>query len=158
MKVNILFDNPKEIRSGYLNIDPFCSENDNKLVRRDDIKNLTCVDDAECEEIQAIDVLDYFSGQDTLKMLESWVKKLSHNSLFVIQFTDMYLLNKAILSRNLTLEEANELMHGKQTKGWLTRRSTLSAEYMSRLLEKLGLKITLKRINGIKVIIKARRV
>lgn len=158
MKLNLLFDNPQGVRGGYINLDPLCQdESTSNFFRREDIKTLDCIDDAECEEIMAIDVIDYFKAEDAKELVGIWAKKLKHGGLIVLGFIDVYQLTKTILGRSIDINKTNELMHGKQDKGWKTIRSSLSMEYVTNLLEGHGFHILSKRFNGYNAIVKARR-
>ena len=148
-----MFDNPAGLRNGYLNLDPLGADE-----YRGDIQNLDVVaDDGECEAVLAMSVLDYFPPSASHRLIQHWSKKLEHFGTLTVSFTDMYRLAKAITNRNVNLKEANELLHGKQEKGWQIRRSTLSMDIMTEFMHDCGLQILSKRYEGYNAIVKARR-
>ncbi len=153
MKLNLLFDNPAGLRNGYINLDPLGGD-----TYRGDIQNLDSVaDDGECNDILAINVLDYFNPEASQRLLQHWTKKLSHSGTLTIAIVDIYRLAKAVISRNVNLQEANLILHGKQEKGWQIRRATLSMGHLTDYLHSCGLKILSKRFDGYNAIVKARR-
>jgi hypothetical protein len=156
MKVNLLLDDPANVRTEYLNIDPFAQMHTEILVR-DDLKKLARVCDAECEELLALNIIDYFPPQEINEVITNWIRKLRHHGLITISFTELYLLVKDIKDRGLNLEEANLAIHGNQQKPWRVRRCTPSMEYIMDLLKSNNIKILSKRLIGHTAIIKGMR-
>jgi hypothetical protein len=154
MKVNLLQDS-SDIRQGYKNIDPLGALS--KEVIRDSLKELTSVDDGEAEEIVALDVVDYYTPEEAIKMIQTWAKKIAHGGTLTVGFTDIYRLTKSIVNRAYDFEEANVRLHGKQDKPWHVRRCTLSMDFVSVILTTVGFKILFKRFDNEKGIIKAIR-
>lgn len=156
MKINLVLDNPSAIKEGYLNIDPLAPLGKTNLTR-DTFQELREVDDAEAEEIIALDIIDYFSPIEIMTFLDIWVKKLKHGGIITLGFVDIYQLCKAVIAREINLQEANVELHGNQTKPWKTRRATMSIDFIAKALEARGLKIINKRLNAGKAIVKAGR-
>jgi hypothetical protein len=157
MKLNLLLDNAKGVREEYLNLDPFAEPGKDTSYKRSNLKELSEADDGEVEELIAIDVIDYYPPTEVNELLSIWSRKLAHGGSITIGFTDLYQLVKAVACRILNLEEANTAFHGVQDKAWRIRRSTLSIDYVAKVLESLGLRIKTKRLYSNKAVIKAVR-
>ena len=151
MKVNLLINNPAGIRPDCMNIDPTANGSDSRV--QDDLYKLSTVDDAECEELIAMDIVDYLEPKGLDELITGWVKKLKHNGILTIGFMDMYQMCKVILGRLVELEQANYMLHGTG----VVRRSTMSMNFVAALLTEKGLKVLSKRIVSCKAIIKAVR-
>jgi hypothetical protein len=157
MKLNLLLDNKFHTREGYLNLDPFANTGEGEIRKRANLKELNEVDDGEVEDLIAIDVIDYYPPVEVNQMLTLWSRKLKHGGSITIGFTDLYQLVKAVSSRVLNLEEANAAFHGTQETPWRIRRSTLSIDYVAKVLESTGLRIKIKRLYSNKAIVRAAR-
>jgi hypothetical protein len=156
MKLCLMLDSKEYVREGYTNIDPFAPTED-KLRVRHDIKQLSLADDGEVEEILALDVISYFSLQETKELMLNWVRKLKHHGTITIGFYDLYTTCKLIGGRVFDLETSNVILYGKQDKPWHIRRNIMSLEDMTRLLEAYGLNILQKKIEAGTAFIKAQR-
>tara|TARA_Y100000310_G_C20361908_1_gene659402 strand:+ start:281 stop:727 length:447 start_codon:yes stop_codon:yes gene_type:complete len=147
MKINILIGGAD--KNGYLNI---------SALKDLEIRNLDeYVDNAECFEIIAEDIVDYMPKQELSKVLDNWVGKLRHQGMIVIGGTDVYEVCKMFAQEALSLEELNNLMHGEQSQGWDVRLNQLTLQQMCNELESRGLKVLKKRINGFKFSVEAER-
>jgi|TARA_R100000808_G_scaffold2804_3_gene10529 predicted SAM-dependent methyltransferase len=147
MKVNLTIGGAK--KSGYLNID---------ALENLEIRNLDeYVDNAECFEIIADDVIDYLPRQEISVVIDNWVSKLRHQGTIVIGGTDAYEVCKMFSQNAIDLQELNNLFHGQQTQEWDVRLNQLTLQTVSEELEKRGLKTLKKRINGFKFSVEAER-
>ena len=147
MKINILIGGAD--KNGYLNI---------SALKDLEIRNLDeYVDNAECFEIIAEDIVDYMPKQELSKVLDNCVGKLRHQGMIVIGGTDVYEGCKMFAQEALSLEELNNLMHGEQSQGWDVRLNQLTLQQMCNELESRGLKVLKKRINGFKFSVEAER-
>jgi len=147
MKINITIGGAD--KNGYLNI---------SALKDLEIRNLDeYVDNAECFEIIAEDIVDYMPKQELSKVLDNWVGKLRHQGMIVIGGTDVYEVCKMFAQEALSLEELNNLMHGEQSQGWDVRLNQLTLQQMCNELEGRGLKVLKKRINGFKFSVEAER-
>ena len=147
MKVNLTIGGAK--KSGYLNID---------ALENLEIRNLDeYVDNAECFEIIADDVIDYLPRQEISVVIDNWVSKLRHQGTIVIGGTDAYEVCKMFSQNAIDLQELNNLFHGQQTQEWDVRLNQLTLQTVSEELEKRGLKTLKKRINGFKFSVDAER-
>ena len=147
MKINILIGGAD--KNGYLNI---CALKDLEIRNLDEY-----VDNAECFEIIAEDIVDYMPKQELPQVLDNWVSKLRHQGTIVIGGTDVYEVCKMFAQEALSLEELNNLMHGEQSQGWDVRLNQLTLQQMCSELEGRGLKVLKKRINGFKFSVEAER-
>ena len=157
MKINLLLDEPDKTRQGYMNIDQYTNTEKEGFLVRDNLKELSSIDDGECEEVLALNILEYFPPQDTDNLINCWARKLQHGGLLVLGFTDIYQLVTAITTRALDISNANTVLHGVQDKPWNTKKTSLSMELLTKLLEAKGLKIYYKRLQDTQAIIKAAR-
>ena len=96
MRINLLLNNKENIRQGYLNIDPFADEKDDR-VKGDCINLDKYVCDGEAEEIVAYNILEYYPSESISQIMPNWLKKLSHKGIVVIACTDIDLIAKAII-------------------------------------------------------------
>ncbi len=159
MKINLLIDNPGDYKNGYNNIDPFAPETNGDLRLKSDISNLdSLVDDGEANEILALEILEYFPGNVIDDILQNWLKKLAHGGILTISGVDFTEIARGFLSSNLSLEDVNELLLGKQEKSWQTKKSVFTLLKLVEVFEGLGYKILKKRIYNYRAIISIQRV
>lgn len=155
MKLNLLL-NSNETLNNYINIHPF--DDSNGKVKGDITKLDFVADDGECEEIRAIDILEYFYAWQTDDIIEGWVKKLRIGGKLILSFAEMYEVANNIAHYTISMKKANYYLFGKQESTWDTKKCSLSIVQMSQFLEGLGLKIRLKRIKDAQGIIIAERI
>lgn len=158
MKVNLLLDNPKDILNGYINIDPLKGPvNDERLDG-----DITCldayIDDAEAEEILAIDVLDYYQMGVADDILNNWIKKLKIGGELVISCVDLREVTRLYEKGTLNFIEINRLLHGDQDKDWNFRKCSLTLEMLIAVLKSRELKIITAKIDNLKAIVRCKRV
>lgn len=157
MKLNLLRNSP-DTMSGYINIDAFGGDDPNK--KQGDVTNLdTIVCDAEAEEIIARDVIDFLPPIVVNRVIDHWIKKLSHGGKLVIGGIDMYDVCKAVASYALPPTDASIMLHGEQepTKGWNIRKSTANMSDVVQLLKAKGLNIISKRCANYRFSVVAER-
>lgn len=147
MKINITIGGSE--KSGYLNID---------ALKDLEIRNLDeYVDPAECFEIVAEDIVDYIPKQELSSVIDNWVSKLRHQGTIVVGGTDAFEVCKMFSQNSINLVELNTLLHGEQSQGWDVRLNQLTLEAVCEELEKRGLRLLKKRINGFKFSVEAER-
>ena len=155
-KINLLYGSGDVLHT-HLNLDPFTAEETDTLIRAD-IKNLNdFVDDAEAQEIIALDVIDYIPLMDINKVIEHWVSKLRHGGSLIIGGVDLFEVSKAFAQYRLDITEANQLIHGEQSKPYLVKRVNFSTMGLSDYLSALGLSLQKKRVNNFHMTIEAVR-
>jgi|TARA_R110002020_G_scaffold248502_1_gene462526 hypothetical protein len=156
VKINLLYGSGDLLHT-HLNLDPFTPDETNILVRAD-VKNLdNFVDDAEAQEIIALDVIDYIPLTEINKVIGHWVSKLGHGGSLIIGGTDLFEVSKAFSQYRLDITEANKLIHGEQYKPYLIKRVNFTALGLADYLESLGLKLQKKRVNNYRITIEAIR-
>lgn len=156
MKVNLLLsgDGP---RSGFLNIDPFAPPDD-ALKTRGDICNLDeYVDDAECDELIALDVLDFLPSPELDNVLDNWIRKIRHGGTIVIGGVDIREVANGLIRQELTLEQANKLLYGTQTAPFDYRKASLTLQKLVEIFQARGFKILQKRVSDFFYHVKAER-
>tara|TARA_R110002020_G_scaffold349104_1_gene562739 strand:- start:252 stop:716 length:465 start_codon:yes stop_codon:yes gene_type:complete len=153
MKIRITVGE-KEKLNGYLNIDPIAKFDDLSI----DIRNLDdAVSDAECTEIISDGVIDFLNRQDLVVAMKNWVKKMRHGGKIVVTSIDALEVAKSFSRKKIDIEVFNRAIHGNFTEGWDVFLSHTTMEELSSLLGSLGLIVTKERINGIKLIVEAKR-
>ena len=113
-----------------------------------DLSEVASLDDAAYEEILVGDCLDFIEHRD--EFLKELVKKLRYGGKIIVAGADIYEISRAIMNRNLSLEEINSTIYDG-------RYSISSVFDMTRKIQKLGLKPTHKRANDFKYTIIAER-
>lgn len=153
MKIRITVGE-KEKLNGYINIDPI-TKFDGLSV---DVRNLdSVVSDAECTEIISEGVIDFLNREDFVLAINNWVKKMRHGGKIVVTSIDALEVAKSFSRKKIDIEVFNAAMHGGFSEGWDIFLSHTTLEELSSVLERFGLIITKKRINGIKLIVEAKR-
>lgn len=156
MRINLLIDNPKDVRNGYLNIDPFATGADSRLqANLSDLDRIVC--NGEALEIVASDILGYFPAQQVDEVMAHWIGKLAHGGTIAITEIDLKEIGKKYLANVLSLNEANDLIHGLQTQPWQLRKSSFTLQVLVEVMQNLGLKILTKRIQNNRATIVAQR-
>lgn len=157
MKLNLILDNPNAVLSGYTNIDPFADENDKKRIKND-VSNLdNIVDDSECEEIRAVEVIEYYQRPDMDRMLSHWIKKLKRGGILTVIDVDLYNACRLYAAQAIDTKIINELLHGMQEKNWDYRKVNISLEDVQKYLESKSMSILSSKIVGLKFVIKAEK-
>lgn len=157
MKVNLLIDNPRDVRNGYLNIDPYASDTEQDRLRGD-LSNIShSVDDAEASEIVAVGVLSYYPGSLVNDIVSGWVKKLAVGGTITISAVDHNQVAHRLHGQHITAEQANELLHGRQEKDWDIIKSSFPIQRLIDVLKAQGLQIVQKRFRDCEAIVTARR-
>ncbi len=144
----------KSSMNGYLNLDPAPIDPNSQPAFTGSFTNLSAlVEDSECTEILADDILDYIVAKNIHPSLEYWTKLLRHGGKLIVGGTDLYEVAKAIVNQSLKIREANELIHGTS----IQHISQISMLDLCELIKSLGLNIIVKRTNGFKMVIEAVR-
>lgn len=158
MKLNLLIDNPGDVRSGYVNVDPLAPESSPDGRVRAHLHDLSVVvDDGEAAEIVALDVLDYFPQAQADDVLSGWLKKLAHGGRLTIGVVDLKEVARGVVQHTLSAEDVNELLHGKQEQPWQFRKASYTAGQLAEVLGNLGYKILARRVQGHRAVITVER-
>lgn len=157
MKVNLLIDNPN-VLSGYLNLDPCVMEPGDARIKSD-ISNLdNYVDDNECEEIRAHEVLTYFDSNKVDAILDNWIKKLRINGIIHICDVDMEEAYKGYKRGDFELLKLNEILFGGQDRKWNLRKCGLTITALEDAFKAKGLKVTKKYFQDYNFVIEGKRI
>ena len=153
MKIRITVGE-KEKLNGYTNIDPITKFDDISI----DIRNLDgFISDAECTEIISEGVIDFLNREDFVLAINNWVKKMRHGGKIIVTSIDALEVAKSFSRKEIDVEVFNKAIHGNFSSVWDVLLNHTTLEELSSILEKLGLTVTKKRINGIKLIVEAER-
>lgn len=100
----------------------------------------------ELSELEVLDIIEFIPRQMFDQVLSYWVSRLAHKGRIIISFVDLYTVSRLFFLQKLTLSEMNFLLHGDQQP----KTVNLTIPELSKTLEKLGLKIIRKDIDGVK--------
>lgn len=156
MKVNLLI-NSNAIRNGFLNIDPFAHGAEGKTAG--DLSNLdSLVDDAECDQLVADDILDYLPMDVRDAALDNWIKKIRHGGTLSIGGVDIREAASAYLLHYIDLKQVTGLIYGQQRLPCEYRKSTMTLQHVIKALNDRGMDIiTKKKYNVCYYTVTARR-
>lgn len=158
MKVNLLMDNPADVRPGYVNIDLLAPEGDPLGRIQCDPSNLESIADAaEVVELIAHDILDRVPMHQANAVLDHWLSRLAHGGTIVISCVDLLEVAKSLQNRLITVEQANQLLHGEQDKAWKFRQANYTLAQLADTLRGKGLLVQKKRITDFRAVVVARR-
>lgn len=156
MKLNLLIDNPNGMITGYLNIDPYASGSDFRV--KSDITSLgQFIDDGECEEIRAIDILSKYEANKIDEIIDEWISKLRKNGILVISDIDLFEVILNIEKGKINLNSTNLILYGNQTEPQTYKKCVLSLHNIAEGLKLRGLFILEKSFNGLNFVVKAQR-
>lgn len=158
MKVNLLLDNPGDVRSGHVNVDPLAPDDCRDGRVRGDVADLAhSVDAAEAEAVVALDVLDYFPGAVADVVLGNWLSRLARGGTLTVSVVDVREVARSLLAGNLSLEEVNELLLGKQEKPWQFKKAAFTLSQLAEVLKNLGYQILARRVQNHRAVVTCRR-
>jgi hypothetical protein len=146
MKLNITIQ-PYEL-SGYKNISPLTGSN---------VLDLP-VEQAECTEIIAEDIIDYILYDKIQEVVSGYVSKLRHGGRIILGGTDVFEVSKQCLTQATPVQKINTILYGDgNPSGWGFKRSCTTIIHITSILSQLGLKITKQRLEETKFIVEAYR-
>lgn len=109
------------------------------------------VDAASCRVIFAPHVLNYVPFDKFNDVIHHYVSKLRHGGVITLGGTDLTELNKAYLIRVIDLGYFNKLIYGSSVAGIYT------LDIIADKLSELGLIISKKRLDGVEMLVEAKR-
>lgn len=115
------------------------------------------VDVGECEEILALNILEYLPRLMTEGVLKEWISKLAHKGKIILSFVDCYTVSRLFFLQQFGANEFNLLMHGEMTKGWDDKKQNFTLPQLAQTLETFGLKVLSKKLDGVQATIIAER-
>lgn len=145
MKINLLLGN-NDLRSGYINVDPLASGEDRQRYKADwtNLDDLCCA--GEAQEIVALEVLNYLGRDAADKVLAHWVSRLGHGGTLTVSVIDPNRIARALISGELSEQDANGLLYGQQSQPWQCRKLAYSLATLSDKMRQLGLQV-LKQVH-----------
>tara|TARA_R110000824_G_scaffold226663_2_gene414426 strand:+ start:140 stop:631 length:492 start_codon:yes stop_codon:yes gene_type:complete len=157
-KVNLIYG-VGDVLHTHININPFAEDADGERIIRDDITNLDKhVDDAELQELVALDVIDYIPITKIDSVLENWSRKIRVGGKIIIGGIDLMECCKSLSDYSIDIVTANSLIHGEQTKPYLVKRLNFTAVALAEYLEEaFNFTIIKKRLNNYRMIVEAKR-
>lgn len=113
------------------------------------------VDDGECTEIYAVDILDFVPEHRFQEFVHSLVKKMRHGCELVVGGSDIYESAKQLLRGDHKVSDMNNILYGTQDA---PKAGQYSLNVICDELLGCGLKIMAKNIDGNSMYVKAKRV
>ena len=89
--------------------------------------------------------------------LSHWVKKIRRGGKIIVTSIDAHEVARSFYRKEIDVQTFNKAIHGNFTQPWDVRLSQTTLEELSSFLESVGLQVTKKRINGIKLVVEAER-
>lgn len=128
--------------SGYLNIDPNPiieqDKNFDNIVKNSILNIDAYVDDNECEEILAPNVLNYISYKKIPVFLLHLKKKLKKDGELIIGGSDFSLLSRSLNFEAIDLNTLNEFLFGKQSAPSEFKKSTITMMELTKIAQNAG--------------------
>lgn len=161
MKLNLLMYSDN-VLAGYRNIDPYPKFQSEQTFSAEketgDVQNLDrLVDDGECEEIVALDIIDFVASNLKHQVIDNWIKKLAHGGKLTIGGHDLYSTAKALIVGTLSLDDSRSILYGDSTFAFGNRRTLFEVNEIVELLKSKGLVIASKHLQNNKYVISAVR-
>lgn len=157
MKVNLSIGNPN-CRIGYLNLDPLVTEPGSQKVKSD-VSNIDeYVDNGECDELIASDILSYFDSNKVDDMLTNWLRKIRKNGIIEINDIDINSAFKSYQRGEIDITKMNSLIFGEQIRGWDLRKCGLTLDCVSEILRNKGFEIIKTSYHNYNFIVRAKRI
>lgn len=156
MKINLLL-NSNNIRSGYLNIDPYALPGDPDKIHGSLVDLDEYVEDGEAVDFLALDIIDYIPSNSVNDVITGWLKKIRHGGTITIGGIDLREVAHAILHHQINLTEANILLYGAQRAPWDYRKATLTIQHVIQALKEQGMKLERKQIVQYHYFVTAKR-
>ncbi len=157
-RVNLLLDNPGDVRNGYLNFDPHAPENclDGRICAAVDDLSHT-IDFNELTELVAHDILDYFGMEQADKVLDHWLSRLAHGGTLSLSVVDLREVSREVLANTLDLADVNELLFGRQEREWQFKKSVFTLPVLIGMFEKKGYQVLLKKAANNRAVVTVQR-
>lgn len=156
MKLNLKCGN--DVRSGYINIDCISQNKiSSDIYRQGNIESLDWLtEDNTSEEILASDCLAYLPSNIVEQAIINWAQKLIVGGVLKIITPDCYVVAKSFVQGQFDFKEYSVMTFGAGEQND-NRLSAIDAITLFEILIKSGLKITLKRYEGISIYVEAIR-
>lgn len=162
MKLNLLMYSDN-ILGGYTNVDPYPVQSNNEQSFTEekvqgDVQNLDwLVDDGECDEIIADDILDFVPINKKVEVIQNIARKVKFGGKLTLGGIDSYEVSKAYSLLNINMEEALFLLYGDPNYPFGNRKGCFNLLSVVDMLGQMGFKPLQKRILNYKYSIVAER-
>jgi len=112
------------------------------------------IDDGECTEIHAPEILDYIPEHEFRLFIDTLVNKMRHGCELTIGGSDLYESMKQLFRGDLNVYTMNNVLYGNKE---VSKRGQYSMNSVSDILLQRGLKILEKNMDRNQMYIKAVR-
>ncbi len=150
MKINLIRKDSEKIE-GFVNIDPHPSSPNVIAGEHQNLDSL--VDDGECDEVRAYDVIDFIPSNKLVPTLINWIKKLSIKGKLIVGGSDIQEIARGLYQGNLNDVLANEMLFNANDTSWDIKTNSYKMETICDVIEKLGLKIENKVLKNYRYVI-----
>lgn len=133
MKVQLLINGRPS--NGYMNIDVLANPQDQDRISGDIVNLDSLVDNNECEQLLAINVIDFIPLQIRQQVLTNWMGKIAHGGLLILSAMDLKEVARVIDNGQLSdVVGINQTVFGLGTNLWTIRKSYVSAEQTMQMI------------------------
>jgi hypothetical protein len=146
MKINLLRAS-EDFMSGYVNVDPFGKSDEVVIGEYENLNYL--VEDAQCTDLIARDILDYIGPDKIDTVLFGWINKIRHGGKITLGGTDMFLVSMKHFKGDIDTDTATALVFGRRTEPHLYKKNLSTLENVASALERAGFKVITKRYDQI---------
>jgi len=153
MRVNLLLNEPPIV--GYTNIDAAIPTSTKDKIAGNVFNLDALVDDGECDEIIARNIINLCPVKDVGKVVKNWVNKLQHGGTLTVGTVDLKELSRAVHLGVVDVPTATQVLFGDQENIW--RKSVMDIEILEALMERYGLKVINKSFDGIIGLVSGQR-
>lgn len=153
MRVNLLLNEPPIV--GYTNIDVAIPTSTEDKIAGNVFNLDALVDDGECDEIIARNIINLCPVKDVGKVVKNWVNKLQHGGTLTVGTVDLKELSRAVHLGVVDVPTATQVLFGDQENIW--RKSVMDIEILEALMERYGLKVINKSFDGIIGLVSGQR-
>lgn len=133
MKIQLTIDQPS--RAGYFFASP---ANENEEIAKNFLDLEKFAKSCQCSHIYAPEILDALSYEDIPKYISIWVDLLEPNGKILVGGTDIYMIAKSSVSRELSMDEINTILFKRP----YFVRSINSIESIKNMFLGMGLQIS----------------
>lgn len=135
--------------AGYLNIDPcpLQTQADCEVVIGDP-RMLYMVEQSECTEILAPNILDYIHVSQLVPFITLLVSKLRHGGKIILGGTDLHTICRSYMIGELKPEELINILYGEEFGAWKNKVGCYPLGEISNILKELDIQIIRKQLEN----------
>lgn len=150
MKINLLYDSP-DVRSGYVNVDPFAIDDKNRICS--DLQSLGFCSIGEAQEILCHNILSHYNLQDASAIFSEIISKLAHGGVVTISDINAYEVSRQFVVGKISPTEFSSILFGDKH----SRKSLHSMDTILEGFKQFNLQIVAKKIEGFNFSVSAVR-